>query len=210
MIAMPSKLGWSAIAASLVFLFLAIEVKVLFFPSQPAPGAHVASTSFPMTIAVSMVKAHDNCAKLSDHHLLEGNDFTALAAKLTQEQGVPVFAANLGDGWTFKGAGLCESDGKRAAHLIYVKGTQTISVFTSRSSKSGGKGRSSYHRKTLQGHPIAGFVNQGAFYLVVGSSTDNSLTAQDLDPIVDQLCVALGLEKCQRPSTSKHSTTRPR
>ncbi len=76
--------------------------------------------------------------------------------------------------------------------------------------ESGGKGRTSAHRKTLKGRPVAGFVNHGAFYCVVGSSTDNSLTVKDLDPILDQVCLTLGLEKCQRPGASKYTATASR
>src|SRR2546426_505740 len=64
-------------AAAACFLAVGVAVVQIWATFGPQPGpTPVARVSFPVSAAVEMIRTHDNCARLPDHHLVPGNDPT--------------------------------------------------------------------------------------------------------------------------------------
>jgi len=187
-----------SLAAAAVLLVavgvVAVEVRNEFFPARPTS---VASTprvmQFPMSFAIEMVRTHQNCAKLPDHHLAAGgNDFDALRDSLSKEEGVKVFAAALGDDWQFKGAGICKVGDMPAAHLLFVKGDERVSVFSMPFKPDYGDEGGSYS-ETVDHTAITGFANAGALYCVVGNkTTGGDMPMNDVKPLLAKVRSSLG------------------
>ena len=176
-----------AAAASLMIVALGImtwQIRQNFFPtvahSEPSVPAVV---QFPHSFAMSLVRAHDNCARLADHHLIAGDDFTALQQRLTQDAGVSVFAAALGDEWKFKGAGLCTVEETRAAHLLFARDNDIVSIFSLPAPQHCGANATNF-AEMMDGHPLAGFRNGDTLYCVVGSSTSGACNTQHVAAVM--------------------------
>jgi hypothetical protein len=173
---------------------VAVEVRNEFFPARPSS---VASTprvmQFPMTFAIEMVRTHQNCAKLPDHHLAAGgNDFDALRDTLSQQEGIKVFAAALGDDWQFKGAGICKVGDTPAAHLLFARGDERVSVFSLPFKPDYGDEGGSYS-ETVDHTAITGFANAGALYCVVGNkTTGGDIPMADVKPLLAKVRSSLG------------------
>lgn len=147
----------------------------------------------PQWFAAAMVASHDQCAGRSDHHLLSGltpaNDVRAAGARLWRDLGYPVLAAELGDGWTFAGAGICQVSGHNAAHLLYTRGQDSISVFSIPAAVlyAGDATDGTEYSQVEQGHPVSGFIQGGAVHCLVGRSASGSLTLQEVKRLRDQV-----------------------
>jgi hypothetical protein len=149
------------------------------------------SVPIPSYFASSMLSAHDQCAGLGDHHLLQGvagDDLAAVRQKLRQELGHPVLASSPGPDWTFAGAGICKVGDTPAAHLLYKRGDDTISIISinarafSYSTQDG-----MTYEDTVNDHPISGFVKGGAVHCLIGSSKAGKLTLRELNGLRKKL-----------------------
>jgi hypothetical protein len=188
----PDRSWWSrqftaktAVAAAAALVAIGVMVIQIRSAFAPPPAGGYAATSFPQSFALAMVRTHDNCAKLPDHHLVPGTDPAVLKASLSASEGIAVAAVDLGPGWQFKGAGLCTVDGSKAAHLLFTHGSETISVFSLPTPPSCARASGKY-TETVEGHPIAGVVTNGAVYCVVGSGAAG-LTPHDLEPLLEKV-----------------------
>jgi hypothetical protein len=191
--------GWRAAAAAAVVLlavgYAVMQIRAEFFPERPI-AMPTTSRTIPASFVLTVVRAHDNCAKLPDHHLVPGDDPDQLAGKLSQAEGVQVFAASLGDGWQFKGAGMCTLEDVKAAHLIFAKGDDVLSIFSmpTPSSCGGGHGGGYALNEMVENHALSGFSNANALYCVVGSSpAGHGFTLAELAPVVAKVRAALGV-----------------
>jgi hypothetical protein len=182
---MPDRAGWRTLSAAacvlLAFGWMALQIRNEFFPTQVPP--QVGRTTLHKSLVVNLIRAHDNCAKLPDHHLIAGDTPEQLHDKLTAQEGVNVSTANLGDGWQFKGAGLCQVGDRRAAHLFYVRGDDAASVFSMPAPEGCGSGGLS-HKEVVEKHSVAGFRQGEAFYSVVASSKSREFTVAELEPLL--------------------------
>jgi hypothetical protein len=140
----------------------------------------------PQWFALEMVKTHDQCAALADHHLVADAATDAnpaeLGTLLEQRIGHHVPMLMLKDGWKFTGGGVCTVGSVPAAHLLFTRGNDAVSIFSISSNVlypgSDSAGKRNY-AQTEQGHQIAGFISGGAVHCVVTSSTTNDLSLRD-------------------------------
>ena len=166
----------------------AFDGNVSRFASAAQPISLPSKTAMPISLAQSMVATHNSCGKLQDHRLvgdLPANSYRALSVKLTSDLGFPVIARGLGPEWKFRGAGECSVGELRGSHLLFVRGNESISVFSLPSSCMMGIPPGAQFEGPVQGHPVAGFSRGGAVYAFVGSSPAASLTTEALTAIRD-------------------------
>ncbi|HEY7090313.1 MAG TPA: hypothetical protein VH518_19610, partial [Tepidisphaeraceae bacterium] len=135
----------------------------------------------PQWFAMAMVKTHDGSAHPSAD--LAGDDFSAIGTKLRSQLGYPILSAPLGNDWKFQGAELTDVGSTKAAHLVFTRGDQTVSIFSGIPvgvlySKEATEGMS--YAQMENGHPVSGFVHAGAIHCLVGSSRDGSLDLKTL------------------------------
>lgn len=186
------RLLGAAACVALALGWLGYQIRQEFFPAPSiATGGTV--TSIPASIVLEVLRAHDNCAKLPDHHKIPGDDPDALREKLALDAGVSVSTVSLGGDWTFKGAGVCAVGGRQAAHLLFARADAYVSVFSMHAPAGCGHGADSY-RDTVDKHPVAGFTRGPGLYCVVGSKEQGELTLAELDAVLQkvQASVAFG------------------
>jgi hypothetical protein len=159
------------------------------WPGSSSPPFAIQPASFPVSFSAAIVSTHDNCAKLGDHHFVPGNDPTALKDQLSKAEGIVVSAIHPGDGWQFKGAGLCTVEQTKAAHLLFVRGPESISIFSLPAPPSC---HESAYSEVVSKHPVIGFTSQGALYCVVGSASQGELTPAELEPVVSKVRASVG------------------
>ena len=148
---------------------------------------HGGSEKIPTPVAQKLAADHD-------HLITDANKWGAdlphdnaeLAAALKQRLGYAPLAAPPGEGFSLVGASMVGKG--NGAELLYKKGNQTVSVFSLPASEVplcgnnatvGGAG--------IPNHPMAGFVHDGGFYMLVGSSTDNSISAPQVQDLRNKL-----------------------
>jgi hypothetical protein len=202
----PSRAWWAgespkktAVVAALVLIAVGFMVFQIWdeFGGGAARPVYAGTTTLTDSFAASLVRAHDNCAKLPDHHLVPGTDPAAMKKQLTQTEGVNVAAVDLAPAWQFKGAGICTVDGAtKAAHLLYARGRDMISVFSMPAVSGCGRGGMEAYQKIVQNHRIAGIFANGAVYCIVGSSPQMDLTQKDLDLLLERVQADVGGEAC--------------
>jgi anti-sigma factor RsiW len=172
---------WGRLAAAAVFAIAATVTAVLINrQGGPAPGYEIANSVFK-----GMVNAHE----LRKSGAASPDTVTTLAAasQLSKTLGRGVLAADLTqDGWTFEGGAVRNVASFQAAQLYFTKGNASISVLSLPASAATTAKDGSSYETTFQGTPIAGYVKQGGLYCIVGQSTDNSLTIQDVKSLLDK------------------------
>jgi anti-sigma factor RsiW len=166
---------WGYRLAVAAVLLLALGAPVYYFGFHDTGGGP-AQHAYPVSDAgmSSLVKRHDGCGKgHPQHHMLEApaDNFAAIGKELSAKLGYPVLVADLrDDGWKFRGAAICPvNDQAKAAHLIFDRDGQTLSVFTIPASACGGKAAKDgdcYCCEKDQ-HPMAGFIQKGVLYTMV-------------------------------------------
>ena len=177
----------------------AFESNVARFAGPVQPIGMPSKTPMPISLAQSMVATHNACGKLHDHRLVDdlpANNYRALSVKLTSDLGFPVIARGLGPEWTFRGAGECSVGDLRGSHLLFVRGDESISVFSLPSSCMMGIRPGAQFEGPVQGQPVAGFSRGGAVYAFVGSSAGASLTTEAVTAIRDGFFSQFDPESC--------------
>jgi hypothetical protein len=180
----------TAAAAACVLLalgWLAYQIREQFFPPAPyAAGPGNTLIAIPNSLVLEMVRTHDNCAKLEDHHKLPGDNPEALREKLTAGSGVAASTVNLGGEWKFKGAGVCQVGDKQAAHLLFARADEFVSVFSMAATEECGYGSDPY-KELVEKHAIAGFRHGDALYCVVASAGKRAMAKEEIDPLLQRL-----------------------
>lgn len=154
-------------AAAVLFIGFSVAYHMLW-ASREKPVAQ--------WFAAAMVVSHDQCSALPDHHLIAPdapNDLGAVRERLKSQLNHALLVTSLGDGWTFAGAGVCNIGSAPAAHMLFKRGDQTISIFSIpvanlAYSESVPDGTS--YSQIEQSHPVSGFIQNGAVHCLVGSS----------------------------------------
>jgi hypothetical protein len=187
----------TAAAAACVLIalgFMAYEIREVIFPPSPYVGGGGAGPmAVPTTLVADMARTHDTCSKLPDHHKIPGNDPVALKDKLTAGAGVTASSISLGADWTFKGAGVCKVGEKDAAHLLFARADEYVSIFSLAAGEECGYGSEEY-KELYEKHVVTGFRRGNALYCVVGSSDKRDLGKNAFDPILQKMqeSVAMG------------------
>ena len=155
--------------------------------SPAGPVASAAAAPLPAELARQLLHRHAECGEIHahDHHLFTAaakDDFPAIAAGMRAELKHPVVAPPpMGEGWDFWGAAVCPVGQMSAAHLVYAKADALVSVFSLPASFCPSCADHADCDGTLDGHPMAGFVEGGAFYCVV--ATPGSASAMDAERV---------------------------
>lgn len=149
--------------AAMVVVGLGIGAFFLFQKSEPP---------VPDWFADAMITQHDTLKTVADHQPIPGvqqNDFPAMRKALREILGHPALVTMLGDGWTYTGAGVCEINRVPAAHLMFAKDDQTLSIFSISANLlySGLSSDGSNYSQSRNGYELAGFVYHGGIHCLV-------------------------------------------
>jgi hypothetical protein len=159
--------------------------------SAPAPAQ---AAAFPADLAGALVRTHDSCLRLHapDHHLFTSapkGDLPAIAQKMSARLKHPVIAAKIGEGWEFRGAAICPVGNLKSAHLVYAHEDAAVSVFSLPASVAASSCPDHKNcEDAVDGHPMAGFVENGGFFCVVATPGKTSIAdATQVKTLRDQL-----------------------
>lgn len=146
----------------------------------------------PDWFADAMISAHDSYKTVAAHPAgrdLPQNDLNALRDRLKQDVGHPVLVAMLGNGWQFKGAALVEINRVMTSHLMFSRGSDSISIFSISANLlySNQQHDGSVYSEVRAGHELAGFVSGGAVHCLVAQSADQSISLADVRGLRDKL-----------------------
>ena len=169
-----------AIAASML---ISIGLMIFFLSSS--------AQAMPEKFQAAAVARHDQCCQASDHHHLSAirtASYPEIGRYLKQELHHPVLAADLTrEGWQFSGAAICPISGVPTAHLLFRKGSETLSVFSLPTAALPSLTQhQSYQGTTSDGHSIIVRAEDGVLYCLVGHCSAGELTVDHLDSIFDR------------------------
>jgi hypothetical protein len=177
-------------AAVAAVLLIGLSLGYVWYFRTPQPAA-------PDWFIDAMVSLNDDPAQVNDPQIAPpGADLKAVRETLSQKLKHPVLAASPGEGWQFTGATVAEIRGTPAAHLMFKRGDDTLSVYSISAERMymGGSPNGARYQLTKDGHPIAGFVYKGAVHCVVESSKNNPPKLADAVTIRDRLRNALAMK----------------
>ena len=188
---------WAAAAAAALVLgvgLAALERHTRMTPAMAAAHSPALGGTFPTQLAGALVRTHDGCLRFhpTDHHLFNGapkDDFPKIAQAMSARLNHPVIAVSLGDGWAFHGAAICPVGDLKSAHLIYAHDDAAISVFSLPASVALSSCPDHQNcEAAVNGHPMAGFVENGGFFCIVATPGGKStVDAQQVKTLRDQL-----------------------
>jgi hypothetical protein len=199
--------GWAttAAAAAALLIGIALAASERFHPAPATIASAVAAgtgddaaappATFPTDLAGALVRTHDGCLRVhsNDHHLFKAapkDGVRAIAQGMSARLHHPVIAAApVGDGWEFRGAAICPVGNVKSAHLIYARDDAAVSIFSLPASIV--VSSCPDHQNcdaAVDGHPMAGFVENGGFFCVVATPGHASLAdARQVKTLRDQL-----------------------
>jgi hypothetical protein len=147
--------------------------------------------ALPGDLAANLFARHDVDEKVKTHQFsgISQTDYNTMGKQLRSQLGFPVLAANLpGENWKFHGASICTVGKIVTAHLIFDrKGKQYVSLFSMPVGEVSGSGAGCDYSEITQNHVLAGFTTSVGFYCVVASSSDDSITIEEVRTIRDEL-----------------------
>lgn len=150
----------------------------------------------PVPVANDLVAEHDSLAKAKNRNPLGGTDEAINARFWLQDRlGFPVLAMDLaGTNWKFRSGTIGSVNGAKSGQLLFeLDGKKFVSVFSMPRSTVSGSAPACSYAQVNGSHPLAGFASTQAFYCLVASSTDGSLTLDDVRSIRDSLRPAPGV-----------------
>src|SRR5215207_9945509 len=187
----PKRMLIAAGVAFLGVMLAAYQVKEYLLPQSDNGGGGYAATELPSSFAIEMVRTHENCAKLPDHHLVAGDDLVKLKEALAKAVNVPVSAMNL-SGWQFKGAGTCKVGEIVSAHLLYANAQgQEVSIFELPADAVYGAPHGAKYSQTVEGHAVSGLRHGSGLYCVVGSAGATPMTMAQVEELRDLVSAQL-------------------
>jgi hypothetical protein len=139
-------------------------------------------------LARAMEIRHEFCATLPDHHRLpahvDRNNYEQICSAFTSELGYKALVAGLPGDWQFKGAAICPVGTVRSAHLVFVQGDRSVSIFSLRAPEVRGRGD---FTAELGKANIAGFADGGHVYVLLGERENGSFSIDELTRMREQL-----------------------
>ena len=174
------------------------------FAQTGTGGTDVTLASLPPPIRQGMLEKHERCQKFEHNAYpdLPAGNFAAVRERLEKQLGFPVLAGDVEEalgrnGWRFQGAAVCKVGGVNAAHLIFVRNRQAISLFSfprdcCKTAPTGGVREG---EDSNADHPVALFVWSDGVHCVVGSSTDRSLSVDQVRAVLEHLRPTLAAPK---------------
>jgi hypothetical protein len=149
-------------------------------------GTTAITVALPAGLGEQLVRSHNACVRLHtpDHYLFTRapkDNYTAIAQGMSAALNHPVIAAPMGADWDFQGAGICPVGKLKSAHLKFANGDAVVSVYSLPASSNPACPEHQGCEGVVKGEPVAGFVEGGAFYCVVGST--GGQTPVDLEQV---------------------------
>ena len=181
-------------AAAAVALAIGVEIHFAHrtTPSSNAPIV-IAANVLPTSLARDLIQRHDECCDAVehhgfDHHGVPGDDFAQVRRELHEKLGFPIMSANLPQGWKFHGGSVCPVGKFLSGHLVFIHDDrQFVSLLSVPPAFLDGTDQKGDCSQVTDNHPIAGFVTPDGFYCVVGSSTDGSLSVEQVRDLRNRL-----------------------
>jgi hypothetical protein len=177
------------LAAAAAFLLAVGIVFNDWSNGRRGPDRAPRAIALPSTSADALFANHDAWAKAPGHRIsgsISGN-FMEVGQQLHKRLGFPVLAADL-SGWTFRGAVLSNVNNTKSGQLFFdSKGKQFVSVFSLPASFVQGVAPGCDYCQANDKHAMAGFATPSGFYCVVGSSTDGTITLDNVRVLRDML-----------------------
>jgi hypothetical protein len=175
---LPTMLPGFAMAAAMV---LAIGGLAFILSNSPR--------NVPAPFQLAAVARHDECCQAKDHHMpaIPQASYANMGQYLRQELNHPVLAADMTkDGWTFSGAAICPVGDVPAAHLLFTRGGESLSVFSLPvSAVSSMVDGQVYEARTADGHTVVARAQDGAVYCLVGRGSQD-VSVDQLDDLLDE------------------------
>jgi hypothetical protein len=175
--------------ATAAVLLIAVGIAyMIFFRSNDRP--------IPQFLASAMVSVNEQYAAHTLTPDITDPDLRAIREKLRAQVGHPVLVAMLGDGWKFEGADVCKVSSIPAAHLLFTRGNESISIFSISalafydSDVPDGTG----YAQMQNGEPISGFLYGGAVHCLVAHTASGKLSLSELTRLREQLRPAIRLQ----------------
>jgi hypothetical protein len=192
--------GWSSAAAAVILVGIGLAASDTFsaksdrVTTATATAGATPAATFPADLANALVRTHNGCLRAhpTDHHLFVAapkGDMRVIAQAMSARLKHPVVTTSMDDGWAFRGAAICPVGSQKAAHLVYARDDAAISIFSLPASVALSSCADRQDcEAALDGHPMAGFVENGGFYCVVATSGKKSaVDAQQVKALRDQL-----------------------
>jgi hypothetical protein len=173
--------AWAAI------LLIAVALVLRFYRTAGRNDTTVGA--LPAALADELVERHDGCCAAPDHHMpgISRDNYNDIRKELRQKLGFPILSADLTEGWQFHGASVCPVGKTSSGHLVYQRGKEFVSLFSLPHSFVQGVINNGDCSQIAEQHPIAGFVTANGFYCIVGSSSDGSLTLDQVRAFRNEL-----------------------
>jgi hypothetical protein len=108
-------------------------------------------------------------------------DLTTLSNQLSSRLGFPVLAADPGPEWALSGAGICQVGPVKAAHLLFTRGDDAVSIFSLPA--AGGLQQAPDNARfaaMVRGQPIVAFKRGLGMYVTVGYSAEGRVMLSDV------------------------------
>jgi hypothetical protein len=172
----------AALAAAAVLL---IAFGVAAYMRVGRPVEH----PIPQFIASAMVSVHDQYTANKLQTTITDPNLQNVRQLLEKQVGYPVMIASLGTSWTFQGADVVKVSNIPAAHALFTRGNQSISIFSLPASAlyQGEVVDGTSYEQMEQGHPISGVVYAGAVDCLVASATTGGPDLNQLTQLRDRL-----------------------
>jgi hypothetical protein len=178
---------WSFTAARLAvaaLLLVGIATALLVYRNtRPTPPPSINEATL-----AAMVQTHDECC----HHehrdeRLPQESFAALGKAIADELNEPILSADLSkDGWSFEGAAICSVRNKRAAHMIFARGEQRLSVFSVPASTCGSVKEGSSYRGRIRDHVVVGTTRKGGVHCIVAHCPGNTIKLEEVADLLER------------------------
>jgi hypothetical protein len=121
---------WTASMAAGIFLVMGYLHHI---QAQHQTTDNVIAAELPASLQTDLISRHDSCCKKANHQHLKApaSDDTAMAAEMHARLNRPVLVFRPQDGdWQFRGAAMCSVGTTPAGHLVFVKGSDALSIFS--------------------------------------------------------------------------------
>ena len=116
-----------------------------------------------------LTRRHDADADLS----AANTDLSKLGQQLSQKLGMKVLSASPGADYHFAGASISEIGGQQVAHLLFQRGSESLSIFSMPASQLPHTSPGSHYDASDGKHMMAGFVQDGGFYCLAASGPNS-------------------------------------
>jgi hypothetical protein len=186
--------GWHRYAAAAMILLcigvIAYQVNSFFGFIRPSAPSFTAASMLPPATVSALIAKHDFCAGLEDHHTLTvaRDNFRQIGHVLGRELNCEVLSADLSEeGWHFNGASACWVGDTRAAHLVFTRDGQSLSLYTLPVSPCGGAFPGNAAEILSAKHLVAAFQKDGALHAIVATGPDGEIQMEQIAALRNRL-----------------------